>query len=98
MAILEKYEQQPNERLDYDIDFASLFLSALGDTAPGPAGVEVFAEPTGITVDDFELNQGKVKIWLTGGTNGVTYKITARVTTAQGRVKEAEIAVKVKEV
>ena len=32
MAILEKYEQQPGERLDYDIDFASLFLSALGDS------------------------------------------------------------------
>ena len=98
MAILEKYEQQPGERLDYDIDFASLFLSALGDTAPGPAGVEVFAEPVGITVDDFELNQGKVKVWLVGGTSGVTYKITARVTSALGRVKEAEITVKVKEV
>lgn len=98
MAILEKYEQQPSERLDYDIDFASLFLSALGDSAPGPTGVEVFAQPDGITIDDFDLNQGKVKIWLTGGTSGVTYKITARVTSTAGRVKEAEIAVKVKEV
>ncbi len=98
MAILEKYEQQPGERLDRDIDFNTLFLSALNDTAPGPSGVEVFAQPEGITVDDFELIQGKVKVWLTGGTSGTTYKITARVTTTVGRVKEAEIAVKVKEV
>lgn len=98
MAILEKYEQQPGERLDYDIDFDTLFLSALGDTAPGPAGVEVFAQPASITIDDFELIQGKVKVWVTGGVSGTTYKITARVTTAAGRVKEAEIAVKVKEV
>jgi len=98
MAILEKYEQQPGERLDYDIDYETLFLSALGDTAPGPLGVEVFVAPEGIVVDDFELIQGKVKVWLTGGTSGVTYKITARVTTTGGRVKEAEIAVKVKEV
>lgn len=98
MAILEKYEQQPNELLDRDIDFSSLFLSGLGDTAPGPGGVTVTVEPPGLTVDDFALNQGIVKVWLTGGISGMTYKITARVTTAAGRVKEAEIAVKVKEV
>lgn len=106
MAILEKYEQQPNERLDRDIDFNTLFLSALNDTAPGPTGVEVTCERIGpavdgqpdLVIDDFELIQGKVKVWLMGGTSGVTYKITARVTSAAGRVKEAEIAVKVKEV
>lgn len=105
MAILEKYEQQPGERLDRDIDFNTLFLSALGDTAPGPTGVEVTCERIGpavvgeadLVVDDFELIQGKVKVWLMGGTHGVTYKITARLTTIGTRVKEAEIQVKVKE-
>lgn len=97
MAVLEKYTKQPAERLDYDIDFASLFLSALGDTAPGPAGLEVTCEPVGLTVDDSLLTAGKVKVWLSGGTSGTTYKVTARVTTTAGRVKEAEIAVKVKE-
>ena len=97
MAILEKYEQQPGERLDYDIDFSSLFLSALSDTAPGPTGVEVTVAPEGLTLDDFELIQGKVKVWLMGGTSGTTYKITAQIVTAGGRVKEDEVKIKVKE-
>jgi hypothetical protein len=37
------------------------------------------------------------KVYTSGGTDGVTYKITATVTTTGGRVKQAEIKVKVKE-
>lgn len=97
MPILEKYQKQPGEVLDYDIDFSTAYLSGLGDTAPGPAGLEVTAEP-GITVDYAELINGRVKVWLSGGTDGVTYKVTATITTLGGRTKQAEIAVKVKEI
>lgn len=97
MAILAKYVQQPGELLDYDIDYLSLFLTPLADTAPGPGNVTVTAEPSGLTVERFYLADGVVKVWLTGGISGTTYKVTARVTTTAGRVKEAEISVKVKE-
>ena len=45
----------------------------------------------------FNLEDGVVKVWTTGGTDGTTYKITATVTTQGSRVKQAEIKIKVKE-
>jgi hypothetical protein len=36
-----------------------------------------------------------VKIWAYGGTNGVTYKVTALVSSNGGRIREAEIKIKV---
>jgi len=44
------------------------------------------------------LVAGVAKVWLSGGTTGTTYKITATLTTTGGRIKQHEILVKVKEV
>jgi hypothetical protein len=44
------------------------------------------------------LADGVVKVWLSGGTDRQKYKVTARLTTDGGRVKEADIAVRVKEI
>ena len=68
----------------------------MGDTAPGPTGFTVEAE-AGLTVLARTLTNGVVKVWVGGGTDGTTYKITATVTTQGNRVKQAEIKVKVKE-
>lgn len=97
MPILARYEQQPGETLDYDFDFYTNFLSTLGDTAPGPGGLVVTVEP-GLTLQSSSLTDGRVKVWLSGGKDGSGYKVTATVTTTGGRVKQAEIYVKVKEV
>jgi hypothetical protein len=50
-----------------------------------------------LTIDLVVLTNGVVKVWTSGGTDGVTYKITATLTTVGGRTKQAEIRVKVKE-
>lgn len=91
-AILAKFEKQPSEIQDYDIDFSE-YLDAIGDTA---SSVTVTAE-IGITVSSSALIGKVVKVWLTGGSNGETYKITVLLTTAGGRRREADIKVKVKE-
>ena len=91
-GVLEKWEKQPGETLDYDISFED-FLDLRGDTGAS----HVVNAPAGITLEASTLSAGVVKVWLSGGTDGQTYIIEAVVTTTGGRVKEGEIAIKVKE-
>lgn len=108
MTILAKYEKQPGDTQDFDINFSD-YLYALGDTG---ASVSVVAD-TGLTINSSTLlagittekstapgttvANGKVKVWTSGGTSLVNYKITATLTSTGGRIKQAEIIVKVKE-
>lgn len=93
MSILATFDKQPADVQDYDIDFGP-YLTGLGDTAVSHAVVV----PTGITLMSSGMTDGVVKVWLSGGENRQKYKITVQVTTNGGRVKEAEIIIKVKEV
>ena len=95
MSILAKFEKQPADVQDFDIDFSE-WLAGMSDTAPGPGGAIVEAD-AGITILSSVLTDGVVKVWTSGGTDGTTYKITATVTTEGNRVKQAEIKIKVKE-
>jgi hypothetical protein len=95
MTILAKFEKQPADVQDFDIDFTE-WLAGMGDTAPGPTGFMVDID-SGLTLLAQTLTNGVVKVWTSGGTDGTTYKITATVTTQGNRVKQAEIKVKVKE-
>jgi len=93
MAILATYIKQPADVLDYDIDADGwlptddLIISA------------VTTSTTGITVNSTTIiNDGRtVKVWLQGGANGVTYKVEVTMTTDDGRVKQVEFRIKVKE-
>ncbi len=93
MAILGTFPKQPLERLDYDLDFQEWLPS--GDLIVSATAVA----STGITVETplIDATQKVVKVWVTGGTTGVTYKIQVTATTAEGRVKEGEIRIKVRD-
>ena len=93
IEVLETFEKQPNDVQDYDINYTR-YLRGLSDT---PQSFEVVA-PSGITLMASSLTGNVVKVWLSGGTAGTKYKITVRLTTTGGRVKEAEITIHVKEV
>ena len=95
MTILAKFEKQPSDVQDFDIDFSE-WLTGMLDSAPGPTGLEV-AVDEGITLLASILNNGVAKVWLAGGVDGMTYKVTTTVTTTGGRVKQAEIKLKVRE-
>lgn len=96
MTVLAKFEKQPADVQDFDIDFGEWLAGMGNDTAPGPEGLSVVAD-AGITIVAYVLNDGVVKVWTAGGVDGMTYKITATVTTTGNRVKQAEIKVKTKE-
>lgn len=98
MPILEKYIKQPGDTQDYDIDFDD-YLTFHSDTGTSHTAV---AE-TGLTLASSQLltangvTNSRVKVWVSGGTDGTTYKVTVTLTTTGGRVKQVEISVRVKE-
>ncbi len=90
--ILGSYIKQPADVLDYDIDYMD-FLSD-GDSISAKS---VAVSPNGLTIDSSAIFGTRVKVWLSGGTNGITYKVTVTATTTDGRVKQDEFKVKVKD-
>lgn len=93
IKILGKFYKQPTEILDFDVDYTDWFSNRT-DT---PDTFAVVAEP-GITVVGSTLVGNLVKVILSGGTDGVKYKITVRLTTVAGLVKEADFTVTAQEV
>lgn len=91
--MLGNFTKQPVDVVDYDIDYSE-WLTA-GDNVQS---TDVTVSPSGLTVDSVFVNDPRLKIWVSGGTNGTTYKITATTTTADGRVKQDEFRVKVKDI
>lgn len=91
--ILGTFSKQPVEVLDYDIDCSEWLVS---DDALASATAVV--DTAGLTVDSVLISSPRVKVWLSGGTNGATYKVTVTITTDDGRVKQVEFRVRVKDV
>lgn len=89
--ILGTMTKQSADVLDYDIDYSQWLPS--GDHVQNALATA----PTGITIDSTFVNDPFVKIWLAGGTSGTSYKITVTVTTQDGRVKQDEFNVRVKD-
>lgn len=92
MSVLGKFTKQPAEVLDYDVDFSD-WLSNRTDL-PQTFSVTV---PTGIILDSSVRLGNVVKVVLSGGTSGQKYRITVRLSTDTGLLKEADFDVAVKE-
>lgn len=93
-GILDTFTKQPNEVLDYDVKFTP-WLSETDEVI----SVDAFAD-TGIDLGDTVIDSsGKVvKQWISGGEDGEIYKIQLRALTKDGRVKEADFKIRVKEI
>ncbi len=95
MAILEKFTKQPAEVKHYDVHFTD-FLAALGDSVQS---TPVVVADVGVTQPyPASILDGVVKVWIAGGTSGVSYKVTITLTTVAGWVEQQEFMVKVKEI
>lgn len=85
--------KQPADYLDYDISFEEWLPT--GDTvSTATASVDVTGE---LVIADVLVLSPTVKLWLSNGVNGSTYKITVIATTAAGRVKETEFKIRVRD-
>jgi hypothetical protein len=95
MAIIGRMTKQPLEVLDYDVDFSE-WLPTTDFIATASAVVSPATSLAIGTVSVFDTTW--VKVWLSSGVTGTKYKITVTVVTDDGRTKEAEFYVNVKEV
>lgn len=94
--IVGTVKQQPNDVQDYDIDFDDWFPP---DDVITTAVISVV--PTMPTPPLYSLSPTSrvIKVWIySGGTSGETYQVTVRATTNDGRTKEVELRVKIKEI
>lgn len=90
--IIGNFVKQPADVVDYDIDYSEWLTD--GDNVES-ATVDV--TPEGLTVESIFVADPKLKIWVSGGVNGITYKLTVTTTTADGRIKQDEFKLKVKD-
>jgi hypothetical protein len=99
MTILDKQEKQPREVFDYDIAFAAPDLPATDSVASAVVTVtpSVAGDLT-LTIGVVDVSvRNRVKVWIGGGTDGRTYKVTVRTMTTGGRTFEDEFVLKIKE-
>jgi hypothetical protein len=96
--ILERYEKQPAELKDYDIDYAE-WLAPVSDTlnTVGAAVTSDDEETPALTCNAVFVSPTSAKFWVAGGTAGVKYKLTATATTYGGRVDQSELVFTVKD-
>lgn len=89
---LATFTKQPIERLDYDVLYDDWLTP--GD---GLRSVQLTIDKPGLTSTQQNVSAFALKVWLAGGTDGVTYKVTVTVETDDGRIKQDEFKIKVKE-
>jgi hypothetical protein len=94
---MDTFPKQPAEVLDFDVDFSSFLSAAGGDTLLSAVSV---VDAATITIASTAVNvvTGVVKVWLSGGTDGTSYKVTVTATTTGGRVKQHEFRVRVRDI
>ncbi|MBT7081600.1 MAG: hypothetical protein HN842_11825 [Gammaproteobacteria bacterium] len=88
---MKKFTQQPNDVLDYDIDLSEWV--ATGDTITSTTA----SADTGLTVSVSNGTTTTPKIWCSGGADGTSYKVTVTVVTNDGRTKEIDFRLSVRE-
>ena len=81
--------KDPSAVLDYVFDWTEWL--ATGETITD----HTITADTGITVDSSTESDGKVTVWLSGGTVGGNYKVACLVTTSAGRTDERTMWIKV---
>ena len=83
--------KDPSAVLDYVFDWTGWLAAAETITD------HTITADTGITVDSSTESDGKVTVWLSGGTAGINYKVACLITTTAGRTDERTIWIKVVE-
>ena len=81
--------KDPSAVLDYVFDWTEWL--ATGETITD----HTITADTGITDDGSTESDGKVIVWLSGGTAGENYKVACLIETSAGRTDERTIWIKV---
>lgn len=94
VAALRWPDKDPADVLDYGLDLAEfLSLTSPADTIASVA----WTVPAGLTAGVQSHANGIATTWLSGGTAGTDYTITATITTTGGRTIERSAAIYVRD-
>lgn len=92
--ILGTYRKQPLDERDVDVDCSEWLAELGGDTL---FAATASADGLGLVVDPPIVSASSFKVWVRGGVDDSTYKVTVVVETTGGRIKECEFRVRVKD-
>ncbi|MBD9415929.1 hypothetical protein IB234_15305 [Pseudomonas sp. PDM16] len=90
---LGNFPKQPAERLSKSITYAD----ALDDGDEVSAVMSCVVDPAGLVVVPTLVNGSRVRLWVSEGEDGSSYKITVKVQTAGGEIFEDELTCKVRD-
>ena len=83
---LQTFSKDPDDVLDFTFDWSTWLA---GDTISS----DTVTVATGLTKDSDSNDTDSVTVWVSGGTNGQSYKVTSQIVTAGGRTKTASIII-----
>lgn len=109
---MQVFRKQPAEVLPYDVELAEWLEPLVGDdveSAQVSVTGAVNGDPADLIIDRVvllakdiygqqDIQASRIKVWLSGGEHGATYKITVRADTEGGRRKEIDFRLQVREV
>lgn len=82
MASLVWPRKDPDELLDYALEWSNVLED--GETI----STSTWTVPTGLTDSAASISGTQTRIWFSSGTAGVTYAVTNKITTSEGRTYE----------
>lgn len=82
-------DKDPDELLDYEIDWAARLVD---DTISGSTWIV----PVGVDKASDASTDAATTIWLSGGTLGESYVLTNRVETTGGRIMDQSVQIKIR--
>jgi hypothetical protein len=85
------FTKDPDAKLDWKFDWSPWLQT--GETIASSQ----FIVTAGITVDSTSNTSTNTTVWLLGGTPGLPYRVTNRITTSQGRIDDRSITIRVKD-
>jgi hypothetical protein len=99
---MDSFTKQPSEALDYDIDLTE--WATTGDTVTKTevsVDSSVYAGSYASTGIDISISNDTTfipKLWVSNGVDGTVYLVSVQITTSEGRLKEVDFKMKIKEI
>lgn len=98
--MLGTIQKQPGDKWDYEVDFSAWLPdddTITTATATVTPAYHAVTNPNGLQITATSIQSPDVKVWALGGVSGQTYKVTVTASTANGRIKEVDFQLRVKD-
>jgi hypothetical protein len=90
MAFPQWPPKDPDERLDYNIDWSPRL------SAPDVISASEWFVPDGLVVEDEDMSSSSTTIWLSSGVLAEAYDVLNRINTVDGRIMDQTVTLKIK--